>query len=367
MRVRAWTVVSLLSLLLGCASSRPVEVDESRTEIFGQETNQYEDFVRGRSGIPSGGAGPSPEATLESAAGTLELHFVNVGQGDATLIVCPNGRRILVDAGSLSDFDEETVRDYILEMIDPDDPRIDVLIVTHADQDHYNLLAYVLAGVDVGHIFHVGADSHYNSSFRTWLNGFNNNDVTKLGSTDFDPEGHPNDEIDCGATDIFILAADIRSSFSWKNTRSVVVMLRYGEFEAILTGDATKDTEAAILSRYDHSFLDADVLKMGHHGSSYTSTTDVWVLAVTPEVSIASAGWRNSHGHPRKEIVDRLVPHAISWEPHLVASSTGSRRNYVWHDVELDKAIFNTATNGTVVVVTKGEGDYEISWFDYND
>ena len=307
--------------------------------------------------------------TTAAQANTLEIHFIDVGQGDSTLVVCPDDTKILVDAGSTSGADGEIVRDYILGLIDPDTPRVDSLIITHADQDHYNLIPFVLDGVDIGHIYHVGANHHYsNANFRAWLNGFAADEKTKFGSNDFDPESEPSDDITCGAAEAYVLAADVRSNTSWKNARSIVLMIRYGEFEVILTGDATFATEDEILSRYDTDWLNSDVLKLGHHGSSATSTDNDWAEAVRPEVAVASAGWHSQHGHPRRSVVRTVDDYTISWEAHSFSQSSGSKPNYLWHDSSTYReAIFNTASNGTVVIATEGDGSYSISWFDYGE
>ena len=87
-------------------------------------------------------------ALTTSATSLLELHFINVGQGDCTLVKCPNGQAILVDCGSIKDGDAGQVRDYLLGQLDVDNPRIDLLVVSHPDQDHYNFIPDVLFDVE---------------------------------------------------------------------------------------------------------------------------------------------------------------------------------------------------------------------------
>ncbi len=83
-------------------------------------------------------------------------------------------------------------------------------------------------------------------------------------------------------------------------------MIRYGNFEAMLTGDATHATENTILDRYTDTFLDIDMLKIGHHGSLATSTSAAWADTLSPEISVVSSGTRSRYGHPRFEVIDRL-------------------------------------------------------------
>ena len=135
-------------------------------------------------------------------------------------------------------------------------------------------------------------------------------------------------------------------------------MIRHGNFEVILTGDATKKTEEKILSRYSPSWLNSDALKVGHHGSSTTSTTDGWARFIKPEVAVVSAGIRSQHGHPRKEVIKRLEPFTKNGdESHSISYSSGVRGSYVWEDIEgYVEQIYSTVNSGNVVIRSDGNG-----------
>lgn len=297
----------------------------------------------------------------------LEIHFIDVGQGDSTLLLCPNGNSILVDAGTLSGNDPEEIRDYIWERLGYDDPRLTTLIITHPDADHYNVLPRVLEAVPVESVFYSGALTNYQRPFQDWLSSLSA-ERTRVTAGYFDKPDVPNPDIDCGDVKLYILAANISSTFSSSNTKSIVLMVEYGSFKAVLTGDATKITEEKILERYGHDWLDVDMLKIGHHGSLATSTTEEWLSAVRPEYSVASAGLDNSHGHPRGEIFERIEPYAADWEGHHVRTAKGSRNDYIWTDSEnYKKAIFSTATNGTIAAIIEPSGDFDLTWFHYGD
>lgn len=351
--------------------SSPPESDDAKSS----DAANAERYLALRDTLTQADAARSAPAFLAGAnTGVLELHFIDVGQGDATLIVCPNGSTILVDAGSLGGGDEEAVRDYIWERLNPDSPSLDVLVVTHADTDHYNLIPYVLDGVAVKRVLHVGEPSHYATKdvfgghdIDDWFRSVASK-TKRIGLPTADEIGEPSPHFACGSAKIFILAADVKQSGSWwKNTRSIVLKVSYGLFDAILTGDATTVTEKFILDRHTETFLRAEVLKLGHHGSSTTSTSPAWADAVQPEVSIASAAFKNSHGHPRRDIVNRVAAYTLPWDAHDLVSSTGPRGNYRWHWVEdYDRAVFNTASSGTVVVLGRHNGTYEVTWFDYD-
>ena len=216
----------------------------------------------------------------------LELHFINVGQGDSTLIVCPNGDRVLVDLGSvggLNNQKKKAVAKYIKDRLaDPSNPRLDVLVITHPDRDHYNLIEKSLGDVEVGQVIIGGSIGQYtvgnfNSDF---LQDFQSAGtlVSPPASTS-DPEGTPSLLFECGpAVNIWILAANVPAGPGAPdnfvtNTPSIVLRVAHGDFETILTGDATFTTEQHILGEYSADFLEVDILKLGHHGSRATSTS----------------------------------------------------------------------------------------------
>jgi len=334
----------------------------------GEQGWVYRLYVRALAPIASENTESPSAAHTPAGTGELEIHFIDVGQGDSTLVVCPNGRNLLIDAGSHSGAEADVIRDYIFGEIGPDQPRIDALIVTHADSDHYNLIPSVLAQVYVRKAFHVGRASHYgDETVWNWLRRLGER-LEFVSESYYDRSGRPNPDIDCGAAEVYFLAANVRHSKSWKNARSIVLMVRFGEFEVILTGDATHATENRIMERYDAAWLDADVLKIGHHGSLATSTSTSWADTVRPEIAVASAGWRSRYGHPRREVLERLEGHTIAWDPHRITSATGRQNDYTWHDDDnYREGIFLTATNGSVVVTTRGDGNYEVSWMDFAD
>jgi competence protein ComEC len=285
----------------------------------------------------------------------LKIAFIDVGQGDSTLITCPNNQQILIDAGSLSSVGADVIRNQILPELDQNDTRIHTLIITHPDTDHYNKLKDAIGDIPVDKAFWVGTKEDYNKTFWKWFNTDLKASRTRLEFDDFNLPTSPNTNIDCGEAEVFILAADVTANKSVKNATSIVVMIRYNSFEAIFTGDATHATENVILDRYDNSWLDIDLLKIGHHGSLSTSTSKNWADTLSPEVAIVSAGYENQHGHPRQEVIQRLEPHTSSAGAHSFVSATGKRGNYTWHHSDqYMEAIYSTVTNGKILVTTDG-------------
>jgi len=292
----------------------------------------------------------------------IEVHFIDVGQGDSTLVLCPNGKNILVDIGSLSGQSPDPIRDYIFDKLSRTQRKINHLVVTHPDSDHYNLIPKILSGVKISQVFMVGEKDDYYKYFQKWLKAIPSNKKKILGSNDFNPVDTSSTDFDCGQATVHILAADVQSNFSHKNTTSIVLMIRYGDFEVVLTGDATRDTEKVILQRYPKSWLDVDVLKIGHHGSLATSTTKKWARTLRPSTAVVSAGYKNKHGHPRKEVIERLDDFTSNnADIHPISFATGKRNNYKWHNIEdYTESIFSTVTNGNVVITSDGSG-YSVS------
>lgn len=281
-----------------------------------------------------------------------DIHFINVGQGDCTLIECPNGTKILVDCGSTSGGNPLRVRSYLLSELDADEPQIDVLVITHPDADHYNMLPQVLEGIAVGLVMTVGGPKeHDRNDVDEWLEDQEN--VVIVGTAEYDPADEPSDRFIAGDVAIHIMAANTMGDPSPTNTRSIVLGITYEDFDCMLTGDATFATEDRILERYEADWLQFEVLKIGHHGSSTTSTSQTWADAIQRQVAIASCSFSNSYGHPRQSVFARLEPHTIAAEAHPVRWALSQRQ---FENVDnYEEAIYSTATNGDIVVETDGE------------
>ena len=104
------------------------------------------------------------------------------------------------------------------------------------------------------------------------------------------------------------------------------------------------------------------MLKVGHHGSSTTSTSEAWVNVIKPEAAVVSAAYRNRFGHPRKVVVQRLTPSTLAEAEHLMRWGWWENRRTKFENInDFAEAIYSTATNGTIVVTSDGS-EY---WIDY--
>lgn len=300
------------------------------------------------------------DAALAEAAPVplLEVHFINIGQGDCTLIKCPNGKRILVDAGSsTAGFSPHSARNYLRSHLDPDNPAIDALVITHSDSDHYDLIPYMLEDTYVGHIYTSGyLNDHDRDNVNEWLSAFEPSRRSRLAAGTYNVSP-PLSLGDFGPVNVWVLATNVNDTTvnSEVNTRSIVLKVTYGTVDVMLTGDATRDTENDIMARLAPDFLDVEVLKLGHHGSNATSTSAEWVAATRPEIAVASAGHNNTYGHPHRDVVARIVDYTIDAEPHRFRWSwrEGSVARFTDFS-DYTEAVYSTAVNGNIVITTDG-------------
>ena len=295
--------------------------------------------------------------------GLLEIHFIDVGQGDCTLVSCPDGETVLIDCGSSGGGDAAQVRQYLQNVLGTTSVDIDTLVVTHPDKDHYNLLPDVVQDGTVDQVFKIGSKKDYKIvSARNWLYGHKDKFITN-GARFHDKAGFPNEDIDCGQAEVYVLAWNVKAKGSNRNlgnhkvnARSIVLLFLLDDFEVILTGDATFDTEDAITARYG-TWLPSEVLKVGHHGSSTTSNHDAnWVQKVQAEYAVVSASSGNTFGHPRQSVINRLEVFTVAEVAHPMRWWTGSSSHggTAVDTPNYTEAIYSTATSGNIVISSNG-------------
>ena len=221
----------------------------------------------------------------EQPEGVLTVSFLDVGQGDATLITAPNGNQVLIDGGRDKQVLSELGRE--LGFFDRD---IDIVIATHPDGDHIGGLPDVLRRYDVDRVFVSG-----NDSADTLQDVFHDRAGTTI-------ELRVGDVINLGGgVYLRTLFPDRDVTHIEPNDASIILQLVYGETAFMLTGDAPSSVEEYVSWQFRET-LASDVLKVGHHGSK-TSSHIFFVGLVDPDHAVVSAGCNNRYGHPHKEVV----------------------------------------------------------------
>ena len=223
--------------------------------------------------------------------GKLEVHFIDVGQGDSELIIADDGSTMLIDAGPNSS--EASLLRYLKTN---NIEKLDVVVFTHPHEDHIGGGDYILNNIPADKVIMPDATAN-TATFERLLDA-----IDKAGA---DVQiAQSGDTFTLGSATVKILAPN-SEKYDSMNDYSVVMHLTFGETSFMFTGDAEKKSEYEILAKYPESVLKSDVLKLGHHGSS-TSNSDAFLAAVDPTVAVAECGVDNDYGHPHREVVRAL-------------------------------------------------------------
>jgi competence protein ComEC len=244
-----------------------------------------------------------PIASLRVAAssdGELELHMIDVGQGDAIALRTPHGHWILIDAGRGwrgGDAGRQTVVPYLGRRGGP----LDLFVLSHPHTDHVGGAATVLDALHPDTYVDAGFPGPA-EAYRASLDAARRDHVRWV-------RAHPNDEMAIDGVALEFLAPDSAwtASLVDPNLASVVVLVRYGETRMLFMGDAEQPEEEWLLAN-EREELHADVLKVGHHGSK-TSSSERFLDAVSPRLALVSVGAGNSYHLPTPAIMERLAAH----------------------------------------------------------
>ncbi len=264
-------------------------------------------------------------ALAPASTDALEIAFLDVGQGDAVAVRTPGDRWVLVDAGvreARFDAGERRVLPYLRAR---GVRRLEALVLTHPHADHVGGAAAVIRSLRVERVIEPELpypSPPYRDAIAAALERGVPWTAARPGRTL---------ELDGVRLEFLWPEPDLLDEVRDPNEISAVILVRYGKFTALLTGDATAAAEARLVAAHGAG-LRADVLKAGHHGSQ-TSSTESFLAAVAPELAVISVGRRNDYGLPDEVVLDRL-----------------QRRG---------AAIARTDRDGTVVVRATADGAWE--------
>ena len=264
-----------------------------------------------------------PVTRRAAAAGAVELHFLDVGQGDAILVRSPRARWLLVDAGPPAPPGSaaEPAAAAALRRLGVD--RIELMVLTHPHLDHIGGAGVVFDALEVAAVLDPGRP-HGTGSYVDVL------EAAQRERTGW-RSARPGDRFDLDGVSVEVVHTPAAGSPSPEdvNENSVVLLVRFGSFEALLTGDAPARIEEAAVGRSGP----VELLKVGHHGSR-TSTSRALLAEARPEAAVISAGRRNRYGHPHAEVVARLL--------------------------ESGAELYRTDRDGTVRVVARADGSFSV-------
>ncbi|MEL7655499.1 MAG: MBL fold metallo-hydrolase [Bacillota bacterium] len=219
--------------------------------------------------------------------GDLKVTFLDVGQGDSIFLELPNRQTMLIDAGNPDD--AVYVSQYIRTA---GYKKIDYVVATHPHDDHIGGMPEIIKDFDIGSIY-MPKVSNNTASFENLL-------------AEIEHKGYKINTAKAGVSILnddsltINIIAPVKSFYDDLNNYSAVIRLDYGSTSYLFMGDAEKLSENQIKAD-----VDADVLKVGHHGSNYSSSSS-FIKRVSPEYTVISVGQGNSYGHPSRETLDTL-------------------------------------------------------------
>lgn len=241
--------------------------------------------------------------------GDAQFIFFDVGQGDSSLVLGPEGETILIDTGRHDD-------DRIMHLLQEEGiETIDLLVLTHPHADHIGNADDVINHYEPKEIWMSG-DMHTSKTFERVLDA-----VLASDATYYEPRVGETHHLGSFTFEI-VNPVELSGEL---NNGSIAFHLNYGDITVLYTGDAEKEAEQQMVEA--GLLKKVDILKVGHHGSS-TSSHPFFLEEIQPDIAIYSAGVDNEYGHPHDEVIERLT--------------------------NIGADIYGTDKNGTVRVYTDG-------------
>lgn len=279
--------------------------------------------------------------TTEPVLDNMEVHYIDVGQGDATLVKCGEVY-LLIDAG---ENDKGTlVQNYLRKQ---GVTSLDYLIITHPDSDHCGGADVIITKYDIDTVIY----PNYEKATKTWRDVVQAMDYKRYKVT----EPVVGDAYKLGDAEFTIIAPNSSDYGNESNNYSVGILLEHGDKKFIFTGDAEEEAEEDIVkNKID---ISADVLQVGHHGSK-TSSTEEFIKEVSPEYAVISCGENNEYGHPHAATLNTLRANKVKLfrtdeQGSIIATSDGREITWnaapteTWQTGEPTKSGSNTNTFAT--------------------
>ena len=276
-----------------------------------RKVNKYIIFIIITFPILMGSIYHTPSTSLAANPDKMEVHFIDVGQGDATLIKCGE-HAMLIDAGD--DSKGTAIQNYLKKQ---KVEKLDYLVLTHPDSDHIGGAPTIITKFDIKKVF-VSNYEKDNKTYRKLIQALDDKDLKymtpKVGSRYY-----------LGTALITILAPN--KEYDNPNDASVSLIIKNGDNKFIFSGDAGEDAEKDILD--NEIDISADVYHVAHHGSK-TSTSKDFFKAINPDYAVISCAEGNSYGHPHAETLNTLRTNGVKVyrtdeEGSIIATADGKK------------------------------------------
>ncbi|HEY6196778.1 MAG TPA: FlgD immunoglobulin-like domain containing protein [Candidatus Eisenbacteria bacterium] len=266
--------------------------------------------------------------------GKLQIHHIDVGQGDGALLISPNGQTALFDDGTYTDC--SGIKSYLQGL---GITTVDYHFLSHYHADHLGCIDDLAAiGITIGTAGYDRGSSYSSASYTAYVN--------TLGAKRITMAKNQVVTLDAGsANPVTIKCVDLNGagvyspSGSDENAKSMCMLVSYGSYQEEIGGDLTGDPASGndVETTVGPEVGDVEVYKAHHHGSRYSSN-DNWLNATTPEVCIISCGDGNTYGHPTLDALTRLHNHGV--HTYWTETGAGATPNPTWDKV----------AHGTIVI-----------------
>lgn len=235
----------------------------------------------------------------KTSSQNLQIHYLDIGQGDATLIITPENQKILIDTGPIGNLNQK-FKEYVSYF----EKEIDLLILTHPDSDHIGGIFDVLKIFEIKEMV-LSQNIHQNADFQRLLQIIKSKNIPTLFA-------NQNTDLRIGKNVFIDFLYPFKNSSNQEqnsfSNSSLVLKILYGQQSFLFTGDAEIKQEKLITLSQQN--IKADIYQAGHHGSKTSSSTS-FLQAIQPKITIVSAAKDNSFGHPHQEILDRFKSFGI--------------------------------------------------------
>lgn len=287
----------------------------------------------------------------------LNVHVLDVGQGNCVIVECPGGLPILNDCGSSSAtgaMTSEEVHRYVSAVLAQYKGEAEPLVViaSHPHADHVNLISDPTYGVKanlVAGLYYSETLDRYSAPFQAWARNIR----IKAG---FNRPDYRIPFLTCGRAKIDIVAVNANPGTESANTDSVVLRIRYANLSVYLTGDGDGVTQQAVLQNTGNA--KADIILALHHGADTHGSNDAdWVAATEPQAVFFSAGYHNRYRHPRCTTVDNYAGSARLAAAQSHSFSCGADRTATWDTRTTTKMIYSTAASGALRLTIGPKGE----------